>query len=71
MRPPNLAFRCLRPWLIYRRLARLSRATGLGAREPGFARFLADLWNLESPREIPADVWRKMAERLRARLARS
>ncbi len=71
MRPPSLAFRCLRPWLIYRRLARLSRASGLGAREPGFARFLADLWNLESPREIPADLWRKIAERLRARMARS
>jgi hypothetical protein len=71
MRPPSLAFRCLRPWLIYRRLARLSRAEGLGAREPGFARFLADLWNLKTPREIPADLWRKTAERLRARLARS
>jgi putative nucleotidyltransferase-like protein len=71
MRPPSLAFRCLRPWLIYRRLARLSRAAGLGGWDAGFARFLADLWNLESPRQIPGDLWRKIAGRLRARLARS
>ena len=70
MRPPSLAFRCLRPWLLYRRLARLSRAAGLAAREAGFARFLADLWNLETPREIPAALCRKIVARLRARLAR-
>jgi hypothetical protein len=69
MRPPSLVFRALRPWLLYRRLARLSDAAGMARHEAGFARFLVDLWNLESPREIPAALWHKILARLRAQLA--
>ena len=69
MRPPSLAFRFLRPWLLYRRLARLSYAAGLATRDTGFARFLTELWNLESPREVPLTLWRKIVARLRARPA--
>lgn len=69
MRPPSLTFRALRPWLLYRRLARLSHGEGVAVHEAGFARFLADLWNLEGPREVPAALWRKIVARLRAQLA--
>ncbi len=62
---PTLAFRALRPWLLYRRLARLSRRMGAEPIAAGFGRFLAELWNLESTREVPAVAWRKMRERLR------
>jgi hypothetical protein len=66
MRRPSLAFRALRPWLLYRRLARLSNAAGLPRRERGFARFLVELWNLDSRREIPRALWHKILTRLRA-----
>ena len=66
MRPPSLAFRILRPWLLYRRLARLSDAEGQPMSATGFARFLAELWNLDSRRQIPGALWRKILARLRA-----
>jgi hypothetical protein len=65
MRPPSLAFRLFRPWLLYRRLARLAEGAGLSVARMGFARFLVDLWNLDSRREIPAAMWRKILARLR------
>lgn len=64
MREPDFAFRTLRPWLLYRRLVRLSPAQGqLPA--AGFRRFLAELWNLDSPRQVPGMAWRKMLAQLR------
>jgi hypothetical protein len=60
MRRPRLRDSLLLPFLLYHRLRRL------GERKPrsSFPRFLAVLWDLESPRQIPAYVY----ERLRARL---
>ncbi|HEX3064789.1 MAG TPA: hypothetical protein VHQ39_04875, partial [Dongiaceae bacterium] len=68
MRPPSLAFHLLRPWLLYRRLARLSVSQGQGPTE-GFRRFLAELWNLESPQQVPATAWRKFLAQFRANSA--
>jgi hypothetical protein len=65
MRPPGLAFRCLRPWLLYRRLARLARSGDASRPRLGFARFLADLWNLETRREIPKFLWSSFRARQR------
>jgi hypothetical protein len=62
-RAPGLAFRTLRPWLLYRRLARLSLSQGLVPE--GFRRFLAELWNLDSPRQVPGVAWRKVLDQLR------
>ncbi len=70
MRKPGLLFRLMRPWLLYRRLARLSLAHGL-VQEGGFRRFLAQLWDLESPRQVPGEAWRKFLERLRPGSAES
>jgi hypothetical protein len=70
MRAPGPLFRLLRPWLLYRRLARLSLAHGL-ASEGGFRRFLAQLWDLESPRQVPAAAWRKILDELRPGSAES
>jgi hypothetical protein len=65
MREPSLAFRAVRPWLLFRRLARLTRAAGPRHQPMTFGRFLAELWNLDSPRDVPATAWRKMVQRLR------
>jgi Uncharacterised nucleotidyltransferase len=68
MRPPSLAFHLSRPWLLYRRLARLSVSQGPGP-TAGFRRFLAELWNLESPQQVPATAWRKFLAQFRANSA--
>jgi hypothetical protein len=65
MRPPSLAFRLLRPWLLYRRLVRLAEGAGRPMERTGFPRFLVELWNLDSRRQIPAALWRKILARLR------
>ena len=69
VRPPSLGFHAMRPWLLYRRLARLARSADVPARQSGFAGFLADLWNLRGPGEVPAAAWHKILARLRAGLA--
>ncbi len=65
MREPGFTYRTMRPWLLYRRLARLSHGQGLASAE-GFRRFLAELWNLDSPRQVPGVAWRKMLAHLRS-----
>jgi hypothetical protein len=64
MRRPSLVYSSLRPFLLYRRLARLSSGAAPG---PDFARFLATLWDLDDPRRIPAAALGKLGARLRAR----
>jgi hypothetical protein len=66
MRPPGLAYSCLRPWLLYRRLNRLSDQDK-GAR--GFAGFLAELWDLPSASQVPAAALGKLAARIGLRPA--
>jgi hypothetical protein len=60
MRPPSLGYSVLRPFLLY---ARLKRLAGEGF-VPGFAQFLAALWDLESPRRIPGALLGKLGAKL-------
>ena len=65
LRPPGLVYSTLRPWLIYRRLARLDRRpTG----PVDFVRFLARLWNLRGGREVPKAAMARVAGKLKASL---
>lgn len=65
LRRPGFAYSCLRPFLLYARLNRLAGQS----RAPGFPQFLATLWDLESPRKVPAAALGKLGARLRARPA--
>jgi hypothetical protein len=62
MKSPDLLYSLLRPFLLYRRLRRLSPA----AARPGFIRFLADLWGLRARRSIPGAFLGKLAAKLRS-----
>jgi len=64
-RRPGFAYSCLRPFLLYTRLNRLADQ----GHRPGFPRFLASLWDLESPRDVPAAALAKLGARLKARTA--
>jgi len=61
---PSFVFSCLRPLLLYARLSRLA------GREhaPGLQQFLATLWDLESPRKVPAAALGKLGAKLKARM---
>ena len=65
MQRPGFAYSCLRPFLLYARLNRLADKSD----RPGFPDFLAALWDLESPRKVPAAALAKLGARLRARSA--
>ena len=65
MQRPGLAYSCLRPFLLY---SRVNRLADRGER-PGFSDFLATLWNLESPRKVPAAALARLGARLKARMA--
>jgi len=60
MRRPSLGFSMLRPFLLYSRLKRLAREEFT----PGFARFLATLWDVENPRRISGAVLGKLGAKL-------
>jgi hypothetical protein len=62
LRQRGLIFSCLRPWLIYSRLARLEyRRRG----PADFIRFLARLWGLPGGRKVPRAAVGRIAARLR------
>ena len=65
MQRPGFAYSCLRPFLLYARLNRLADKSD----RPGFPRFLAALWDLESPRKVPAAALAKLGAKFKARTA--
>lgn len=61
MQRPSLGYSILRPLLLYARLRRLAG----GSFTPGILGFMATLWDVESPRRIPAAFLAKLAGKLR------
>ena len=62
MQRPSLGYSVLRPLLLYARLRRLAG----GRFAPGALGFMAALWDVESPRRIPAAFLARLAGKLRA-----
>jgi hypothetical protein len=63
MQRPSLGYSILRPLLLYARLRRLAG----GSLAPGVLGFMAALWDVESPRRIPAAFLVKLAGKLRGK----
>jgi hypothetical protein len=64
-REPSLPYSASRPFLLYGRLKRLAG----NDRQPRFPQFLAALWDLESPRKIPAAALGRLGAKLGAKIA--
>ncbi len=63
MRKPRLRDSLLLPFLLYHRLRRL----GESKQRSSLPHFLAALWNLESPRQIPTHAYRRLRAKLRVK----